>query len=132
MIEWCDDYATGDEKIDSQHKQLFKFINRLTENIQAGKPVNAQDINIGFLEEYAKYHFCYEESCMEFYQCPTAQANKEAHQNFLEYYQTLAARIKKEGINAVNVAELQYFLENWLASHIMRIDAKMKPCIEKL
>lgn len=131
MIEWTEEYSTGDQKIDSQHKQLFEFVNNLTNNVQTEKPLDAQKINIEFLGEYAKSHFCYEDACMSFYQCPAAQANKQEHQNFLEYYQTFSDKIKKFGIQPGHIAELQFFLENWLTSHIKRIDTKIKPCIDK-
>lgn len=129
MIQWDESYAVGEEKIDSQHKSLFQFINKLNEDIVAGKPPAAFEHSLQFLADYAKSHFCYEESCMARYHCPAAQKNKEAHREFLEFYCAYEKKIKREGYIPRNIAELHHFIEDWIVRHIQKVDTQLKSCI---
>lgn len=128
-MQWDERYATGEETIDSQHKLLFKFLNDLKRDILAGKSPHDFEDHIGFLSNYAKSHFCYEESCMDRYQCPAAQKNKEAHREFMEFYSAYEKKIKRKGYAPGDIAELCHFIEEWIVRHIQRIDGQLKPCI---
>lgn len=129
MIKWDESYATGEEKIDSQHKSLFQFINQLHDDLVEGKPPSAFEHSLAFLTDYAKTHFCYEESCMDRYHCPAAQRNKDAHKEFLEFYKSYEVKIKKEGFTSRHIAELHGFIEEWIVRHIRTVDTQLKPCI---
>ncbi len=131
MIKWDESYSTGEETVDSQHKLLFEFINDLNRDIMAGKSAHDFEDHLRFLSNYAKSHFCYEESCMDRYQCPAAKKNKEAHQEFIEFYKSYEAKIRKNGFSPGHVSELHHFIENWIVGHIKRIDTQLKPCIAR-
>jgi hemerythrin len=129
MIEWDEKYSTGVARLDEQHKTLFRFINRLSEDVLAGKPASAFDKTLEFLEEYAMIHFNEEESCMNRYKCPVSGKNKAAHSDFLEFYLAFEEKIRKEGFSYKRLAQLHGYVENWIIAHIMTIDTKLKPCI---
>lgn len=129
MIKWDESFSTGEEKLDAQHKTLFQFINQLDGDIKAEKPPSAFEHSLKFLADYAKSHFCYEESCMDSYHCPAAQENKNAHKEFLEFYKSYEVKIKKEGFTPKRIAELHVFIEDWIVRHIRKIDTQLKLCI---
>jgi hemerythrin-like metal-binding protein len=129
LINWDESFSTGEAKLDAQHKTLFQFINQLHEDIVAEKPPSAFEYSLKFLADYAKSHFCYEESCMDSYRCPAAQSNKDAHKEFLVFYKFYEAKIKKEGFTPKRIAELHVFIEDWIVRHIRTVDTKLKPCI---
>jgi hemerythrin len=64
QIEWKDDYLTGIEEIDTQHKGFVKLINRLSIVQEFG---NKKAIAVRLLNElgkYIEYHFASEENIM--------------------------------------------------------------------
>lgn len=128
MIKWNKSYSTGEETIDSHHKLLFEFINDLNREIMAGKPAKTLEEHLKFLTNYAKFHFCYEESCMERSRCPAAQKNKTAHEEFIEFYKAFEIKIKNEDYKVAHIAELHHFIENWIVRHIQKVDVQLKSC----
>ena len=85
---------------------------------------------LSFLETYAQRHFSHEENCMHQYRCPTAQANKKAHAEFLTYFTKMKSDCQVHGVSTVKVLELQGALGNWLRNHIMKIDSALMPCVQ--
>jgi hemerythrin len=84
MIKWSEDYATGIQTVDDQHKMLILHINQLEELIKHPHPT-PQAIEDGhalvkFLEQYADMHFGHEEDCMARHRCPAHALNQEQHQ----------------------------------------------------
>ena len=61
-IEWTEDLATGVNKIDNQHKELFKRINNLLEACNQGRGKNEVEKVIKFLDDYVIIHFSEEEN----------------------------------------------------------------------
>ena len=132
-IEWNETMKTGVREIDDAHKTLIMWINKLNIAMKTGTG-RQEVINIlNFLGTYATKHFSHEEGCMMQYNCPTAQANKKAHAEFLIYFATMKKKIEaSEGATISNVLEISNALSDWLKNHIMKIDTGLLQCtIEK-
>ncbi len=128
MLEWNDKYATGVEKIDEQHRRLFKMINDFEVLVRNN---TAKDRFVGalkFLGNYTTAHFAYEEGCMQRMECSVACANKKAHAKFLEAFQGFVARFNSEGYSDALANELLETAQAWLVQHICGIDTRMKHC----
>ncbi len=131
MLKWSEDYATGIELIDDQHKRLFQYVNDLED------AVRQSDVNhelllkiLDFFEEYAKVHFGNEESCMHRYKCPVAKTNQAAHRRFIESYEYYKGVLKKEGPSYVLYKALLNWAQQWLLEHICKVDLQLKPCVK--
>ncbi|MBE0531205.1 MAG: hemerythrin domain-containing protein [Rhodospirillales bacterium] len=60
-FEWKADLATGDEVVDSQHRQLIEFANRFLEAAQHGREKAILQNSFEMLERYTHEHFRDEE-----------------------------------------------------------------------
>jgi len=135
MLPWTDKFETGDAIIDSQHKTLIGYINRLEglshttnfERKEAEFIVNLVD----FMEIYTVAHFNHEEGCMARHRCPAYQVNKNAHTQFLEFFAHFKRRFAAEGCRPDVLQELHDSCHDWIQKHILHIDIQLKPCLAR-
>lgn len=131
-IEWKDEYSTNVKRIDDQHRQLFRIVNELSRMIETGVVDGPKmDQLIVFLGSYTRVHFGYEESCMRKNRCPSAEANKNAHREFLKFYEEIAVEYHRTGGSMELLLRLSDTMEKWLDGHICGIDVKLRDCIHK-
>ena len=133
MLQWNEKFETGHSLIDTQHKMLITYINRL-EGVARNTNPNREEAEfilqlIGFMETYIDVHFKQEEACMESYRCPAHQENKAAHRDFLIFFRQFKLRYEAEGFRTDVLKELHETCSTWIQSHIMQIDVRLKPCI---
>jgi len=131
-IHWQEKYATGIDAIDSQHRKIFEFCNKLEELIEQEVDSGPKlDNLLMFLTTYASTHFAYEENCMFKHACPVAKQNRDAHVKFLDFLETSKAQRYTASSSLEWMRNLHAFLEKWLDSHICQIDTQLKQSIEK-
>lgn len=134
-LKWIEQYATGVNSIDRQHQKLFDYLNRLegyiNQNVFEG--TNIDDL-INFLSEYVVMHFTHEENCMKNTNCPAAQSNKAAHAAFLEYFNKFKGEYASanSATRKALIQKLQNVAEDWLKSHICKIDVQLRSVAAKL
>ncbi|MGK7942937.1 MAG: bacteriohemerythrin [Microcystaceae cyanobacterium] len=126
---WNDSFSTGQPSIDAQHKELFYAVNDLADAVEQGKGETAIKKLIIFMGYYAEWHFGREEKCMATHQCPFAEANQAAHQQFLQTFQSLSQELKEKGATNEFAIRIHGILSEWLINHILNVDAKLKPCV---
>ena len=133
MIEWNENFATGSETIDGQHKMLFLHINQLEERLKnfrtAPRDIQFAHSLVAFLEQYAATHFNYEEQCMECQRCPAHELNREQHAQFIAYFGRFHKKYQAEGFSVEAFRELHQMTSSWITSHILRIDTQLKPFV---
>ena len=128
-ITWNPDtMSTGVAEVDAQHRELIGRLNRLFEMMRQGKAKSEIESLVGFIGEYAVWHFAHEEACMERHRCPAAAANKAAHAQFVQVFEGLSQRLTREGPTLSLVLEIQKQMTDWLTSHIVRVDTQLRPC----
>ena len=133
MIAWDDTMTTGLPEIDVQHQEIIKKFNEFTEAVAHGKGSDrdmAGDI-LDFLQFYAAWHFEREEKCMAQYHCPAAQANKQAHAEFIDKFGRFYKQWQEAGMDFELVRAVYMELESWIVNHIRRIDTQLYPCVKK-
>jgi hemerythrin len=130
MLSWSSQYETGVTLIDTQHKVLFEHINKLEEMTRLPQiPKGDLDRLVRFLEGYVVSHFSFEETCMKRYHCPTHEENTRAHAQFLEAFGKLKAEYQVQGPTHAFVAKLHGAASNWIHSHILKVDVKLKTVV---
>ncbi len=129
-VEWDDAMATGIKEVDDAHKLLIVWINKLNVDMKSGNGRKEIYTVLNFLEKYAVLHFAHEEGCMIQYQCPSAQANKKAHEEFLEYFKRMKKNIELEGPTVKSVIEIKDAMGDWLKNHIMKTDICLAQCVK--
>ena len=133
MIIWNEDYSTGIETIDQQHKLLIEQINRLEEVVANTKPseleIRFASRLVSFLDSYAKMHFGLEEKCMEAYRCPAHALNEEQHKQFAGFIERFKHKFDAEGFSVEAFKELYEMTSAWITRHILRVDGQLFACV---
>src|SRR5690349_18585727 len=99
-LKWSNQlFSTGVPAIDEQHKNLFRRLNFLSDEMRLGKGREAIEAALDYVDGYAKEHFCFEEDVMVGRQCSGCNANKAQHEEFLVNLSDIRARLNTEGSN---------------------------------
>jgi hemerythrin len=125
-VQWSAEFATGVERIDEQHKMLFKMSEDYRTSLDEGGGELVYATMLQVLDAYARGHFKYEEQCMEQCRCLAADINRAAHGRFVETLQDFRQRHERHGFSRADAVGLVDFLDQWLANHIARIDVQLK------
>ena len=131
-LSWSQNYSVDINTIDEQHKKFFSIFNKADELIAEPKSdVRSQKINEIFLglDDYAKFHFAYEESYFEKFAYSRKDEHIAEHKKFIHDLEDLQSRFKsgEEDI----VFNIISFLEGWLVSHISYSDKLYSECFRK-
>ena len=128
-MKWQPSYATGDAEIDRQHKALFETVQDYREVLSEGAGKNTYDGFLEFLQVYVQAHFGYEENCMHSARCPVAGRNKKEHAAFIKMLEKEVEVHAREGFSHARATVLLDSIDNWLASHICRVDVRLRDFI---
>jgi hemerythrin len=122
-VRWTEDLATGIERIDDQHRELYDQVAALHEAMRANRLDRVPEV-VEFLQRYALDHFALEEREMEAAAYPGLPEHRVIHQRFVEDFlrqkALLAARITPTA-----VIDLSRWLTDWLRDHVRRVDGDM-------
>ncbi|MCQ8127610.1 bacteriohemerythrin [Methylomonas rivi] len=114
---WRDEYKTGHDTIDAQHRNLFKLANQLVD-------VSDQDEITRLLMlffQHVREHFQYEEQFMKQSGYSDYQAHVESHNKMLDKLIDISKKVQlKQWI----ASEIQSFVDSWVLVHILGEDLK--------
>lgn len=126
-IEWTDDFSTGIDVIDGQHKRIIYYINQLSDAQTNNDSGLTSEVLINLID-YTFSHFAFEESLMEEAGYIGASVHKQTHQRFREKINEFQQK-HNEGVN-VN-RELTELLNIWLMNHISDDDSSYAPVVRE-
>lgn len=119
---WSKELETGNQTIDTQHKQLIQALNNLMNACAEGKGRAELDNMLNFLTDYTIKHFTDEENMQIQHEYPNYNSHKVLHETFKKNIAELADELKKEGPTIVLVGKLNSRIGDWLLNHIKRED----------
>lgn len=128
-LTFTDNMKTGIEVIDNQHKTLIEKINLFLDHITKSntKTLTSElEDMFNFMAEYSKNHFSEEERILEQNSCPTLEPHKMQHQFFLMEATKLKFDLKTHGITPEMVEKTHKLLVEWVRSHILDVDLKLR------
>jgi len=124
MIRWKDEFLTGIEVIDSQHKVLFDMADRcyklLKDEFITDKYNKIVEL-LDDLKEYTVFHFRTEEEYMLSIGYKKFLSHKVEHDVFID-------KVNKVDFNQIEVDQNQYikgileFIVEWIVQHILQKD----------
>ena len=130
-MKWSEKYATGVERIDEDHKMIFKMAEDFRAALDEGAGVAIYSTMLDSLSTYCRGHFSFEEDCMSKFRCPVAETNIEAHESFLEMLSGFRERYAVIGYDHAEARRLVDTVDQWLDNHICRVDIHLKRCVTK-
>ena len=125
--KWDTSMKTGSPEVDQQHMELIRQLNLLLHALEQGAGEQQVDELLNFLSTYVVEHFKFEEELMDRNRCPIAQANKNAHVEFINKLKAFRAQVESQSASKTVVAiQVLRELSNWLINHIRKIDAQLQ------
>lgn len=127
MLEWKDEYLTGIDLIDGQHKTLIAISNRLYSLLKSTFAKDKYDDIVAILNEltdYTVFHFSAEEQLMEQIGYRRIISHKALHNEFID-------KIRGVNLNKIDDDQNSYLLEltdfvlSWISSHILKTDKQI-------
>lgn len=125
--EFTDEYLTGVELIDQEHRQLFLIVEKAYKLVKSNSLGDGYDELLDILDElkaYTKEHFQDEEEYMESIRYEGLEAQKNAHAAFVHKLETVDMLQLDEDPQKY-MESLIEFLLGWLINHIMYTDKKI-------
>ena len=119
------DLMTGNNLIDSEHKQLFEAVNKLLDACSKGQGRIEIEKTTKFLYDYTVKHFADEERLQVQSKYPDYQNHKLAHEGFKKTVLELNKKLNEQGATIVLVGEVNNVIAGWLINHIKREDKKL-------
>ena len=121
--EFTENLATGNEMIDSQHKELIQKINDLLDSCEKSSDKVVAIKTLDFLSDYTEYHFNAEEQLQKDIEYPGYDKHKAQHEEFKTTVEELHEMlVEEEGPSPAFVAKVQENVINWLYTHIQGFD----------
>lgn len=125
--EFTEEYLTGIELIDSEHRELFSIVETAYNLVKAYSVADSYDEVLNTLDrlkQYTEEHFHDEEVYMESIQYEGLEAQKRAHEVFINKLATIDLDKVDEDPQKY-LESLIEFLLGWLVQHILYTDKKI-------
>ncbi len=123
LIEFDDSLITGNNTIDTQHKELIKKISDLIASCENGDGKVKAIQMLDYLEEYTNFHFSAEEELQKKSGYPDYENHHAKHEEFKNTIKELFDYLDElEGPNKDFVDKVQLQVVDWLFKHIKSAD----------
>lgn len=122
-VQWTDDLATGIERIDEQHRELYQRVAGLHEAMRGGR-LDEVPAMVDYLQRYAVEHFAAEEKQMAAAGYPGLGQHRRLHQRFVEEFLEHRKRLSPQ-VTASAVVALSRWITAWLGDHVRKVDGEM-------
>ena len=121
--EFDDTLITGNEMIDTQHRELIDRINQLLESCENGNDKLAAIKMMDYLADYTEFHFSAEEKLQEEINYPGIKEHRQKHDELRKVVADLTRMLEEEeGPSDAFVAQVQKDVIDWLYTHIKGFD----------
>jgi hemerythrin len=115
-VPWNARYEVGIEVIDGQHRQLLELVNRLSDDLGAGRDFDQLVESLRELVRYTEHHFATEERLMDEVGAG-AERHRSEHRRLVDGLMRYTVSLD-EGA----VSRSSRFLQDWLFRHIDEVD----------
>lgn len=121
--EFDETLVTGNEMIDSQHKELIDKINKLLDSCENGNDKLTTVKTLDYLSDYTDFHFGAEEKLQEEIEYPGFEEHKKEHENLRKVVAELHEMlVEEEGPSPAFVEQVNKNVIEWLYRHIKGFD----------
>jgi len=131
LVQWDDSYSIGVDKVDNQHKELFKRLNDLILANKSDKGRDEVKKILGFLADYTVKHFEDEEELQRESGYPDYELHKEIHDNFVQDVVELKEKLEAGRVDAATMMKFNKKVTKWLINHVKGIDQEVGKHINK-
>lgn len=123
IIEFDDNLITGNDMIDTQHKELITRIRQFVTSCENGEGQRKAVTMLDYLEEYTNFHFGEEEKLQESVGYPELKQHQAKHAEFKNSLKELHEFLEdSEGPTEEFVRQVERNVVEWLFNHIKTFD----------
>jgi len=123
--ELLGELLTGVPDIDLQHRQWIRQYNEFAQAAEKGEDFNQILAMLGFLMDYADFHFFCEERKMDQCGYPAAAEHKKQHRQMRDKLSSIIDEYGQGGSTPEVAESILSFLNDWLVGHIGTTDAAL-------
>lgn len=123
-LEWSANFSVGLPEIDAQHAEIFTRILKLKRACEDGSSKDQLAGLVIYLQRYVLEHFNEEEAYQESVGFPGFLEHKRMHVEFGREIERFASRLADGGATETLGAEINRYMLNWLAVHVVVEDQK--------
>lgn len=127
MYELKDEYLTGIESIDNEHRVLFEIADEIYQLCINEFVPDKYDHIVNLIDKLKNYtivHFQHEEEYMQSINYKRMFTQKIQHDNFKRKLETMDLEIIDDN-QEKTIEELLRFVTDWLVEHIMETDKRI-------
>lgn len=118
-IEWRDEFETGEETIDLQHRYFVALVNRLGRELSSTEEPSDRAALLHELHCYARFHFVSEENVLKKLAPEVVEPHRAIHNELLY---TLNTRLQRGLDHPGDVESILSFVGKWLVEHTLDED----------
>lgn len=124
--EFDETLVTGNEMIDSQHKELIDKINELVRSCETKAELSTAVKTLNYLADYTDFHFAAEEKLQEEIGYPGIEEHKKKHEEFIRTIVELHEMLEEEeGPSKAFAEKVNEKVIEWLYKHIQGFDSSV-------
>ena len=120
FINWSEDFITGIDSIDEQHRHLVDLANKFEEASRRGRGSRIMSEILNDLVGYTQEHFAHEEKIMEDSGFPAAKKHMAQHRQLLQKVERFQYDFENDGRRVTT--DVRELLRYWVRSHILQDD----------
>lgn len=121
-VRWRDEYSVNIQRIDTHHKNLLVRANTLYNAVSQQRSHHDIQESLGFLVDYARFHFQEEEQLMERYDYAEIDVHRIRHRHLME--QAFAMQHRFEEVGEIDCTEIANLLRDWVVGHVLTDDRR--------
>lgn len=127
LLHWKDQYATGIEAVDHEHRELIDLINRLHDEMRSKASQSSAEAFFGDLLKGISAHFALEERFMREQRYPMLPQHKADHERLLDEIRDIMDDfIEGKGLQESSLATR---LDAWFSRHFETHDSHLHRAI---
>ena len=124
LVEWRDEFCTGIEAVDYEHRELVKLINDAHAALQQDSSRADFEAFLGEIYARISSHFALEERIMRSQGYDQYQIHKDDHERLLDDIRDIMDQYTTGGYDGMT-NELGPRLQNWFVEHFKTNDARL-------
>ncbi|MBT4890951.1 MAG: hemerythrin family protein [Rhodospirillales bacterium] len=121
-LEWRDEYLLGIDELDFEHKDLFRRLNELHEELVQDNDKERVSGSLGGIYARLDAHFALEENYMREKKYAGYEQHKKQHDNFLDELREVSDKLLSSGIDIEERNVLESKLQGWVLNHFTTTD----------
>ena len=126
FVEFDESLVTGNETIDTQHKECIEKIDELLISCENGDGKVKAIKTLDYMFDYAEFHFAAEEKLQKEAEYPACEEHKAKHDEFRKAVQELHEMLEEEeGPTAAFVDAIKNNVVDWVYNHIKSFDCSV-------